>query len=74
MGLAVGHMAVKYRRVLLKLSGEALSDKGFGLDVDTIQKICGGIQKAHELGAKSQLLWAAATFWRGRASGEMERP
>ena len=42
MGLAVGHMAVKYRRVLLKLSGEALSgDKGFGLDVDTIQKICG---------------------------------
>ena len=39
-------MAVKYRRVLLKLSGEALSgDKGFGLDVDTIQKICGGIQR-----------------------------
>ena len=49
MGLAVGHMAVKYRRVLLKLSGEALSgDKGFGLDVDTIQKICGGSQKPHE--------------------------
>ena len=40
-------MAVKYKRILLKLSGEALSgDKGFGLDVDTIQQICGGIKKA----------------------------
>ena len=33
-------MSVKYKRVLLKLSGEALSgDKGFGLDMDTIQTI-----------------------------------
>ena len=74
MGLAVGHMAVKYRRVLLKLSGEALSgDKGFGLDVDTIQKICGGIQKAHELGAEIAIVVGGGNFWRGRASGEMER-
>ncbi|MEG1367242.1 MAG: UMP kinase, partial [Oscillospiraceae bacterium] len=34
-------MDIKYKRVLLKLSGEALSgDKGFGLDVDTVKHIC----------------------------------
>ena len=67
-------MAVKYHRVLLKLSGEALSgEKGFGLDVDTIQKICSGIQKAHELGAEIAIVVGGGNFWRGRASGEMER-
>lgn len=67
-------MAVKYHRVLLKLSGEALSgEKGFGLDVDTIQKICSGIQKAHELGAEIAIVVGGCNFWRGRASGEMER-
>ena len=40
-------MEAKYKRVIIKLSGEALSgDKGFGLDMDTIQTICKGIKHA----------------------------
>lgn len=67
-------MAVKYHRVLLKLSGEALSGpQGFGLDVDTIQSICGGIKKAQGLGAQIAVVVGGGNFWRGRASGEMER-
>ncbi len=67
-------MAVKYHRILLKLSGEALSGaQGFGLDVDTIQNICGGIKKAHDLGAEIAVVVGGGNFWRGRASGEMER-
>ena len=39
-------MEAKYKRVLLKISGEALSgDKGYGLDVDTMHKICINIEK-----------------------------
>ncbi|MEG0911236.1 MAG: UMP kinase [Ruthenibacterium sp.] len=64
----------KYQRVLIKLSGEALSgDKGFGLDVETIQKICAGIKQAHELGVEIAIVVGGGNFWRGRSSGEMER-
>ncbi len=67
-------MAIKYKRVLLKLSGEALSgDKGFGLDVDTVTRICQGIKQAHELGAQIAIVVGGGNFWRGRSSGEMER-
>ena len=67
-------MEVKYKRILLKLSGEALAgDKGFGLDVDTIQKICEGIKKAYELGVQIGVVVGGGNFWRGRSSGDMER-
>ncbi len=67
-------MQTKYKRILLKLSGEALAgDKGFGLDVATVQKICKGIQQAHELGAQIGIVVGGGNFWRGRSSGEMER-
>lgn len=67
-------MENKYQRILIKLSGEALSgDKGFGLDVETIQKICAGIKQAHNLGVEIAIVVGGGNFWRGRASGEMER-
>lgn len=67
-------MAVKYRRILLKLSGEALSgDKGFGLDVDTVQQICEGIKKAYEMGVEIGIVVGGGNFWRGRSCGDMER-
>ncbi|MBD5094373.1 MAG: UMP kinase [Subdoligranulum sp.] len=67
-------MSVKYKRILLKLSGEALAgDKGFGLDVETIHKICAGIRDAHALGAQIGIVVGGGNFWRGRSSGEMER-
>ena len=43
----------KYRRVLLKLSGEILAgDKGFGIDSEVIQKLVGEIQAVIELGVQ----------------------
>ena len=67
-------MAIKYKRILLKLSGEALSgDKGFGLDVETVTEICKGIKQAHDLGAEIAIVVGGGNFWRGRSSGEMER-
>ncbi|MDU1879403.1 MAG: UMP kinase, partial [Finegoldia magna] len=44
-------MSLKYKRVLLKLSGEALSgDQGHGLDDDIIENICDSIKAVHEEG------------------------
>ena len=40
-------MALKYQRILLKISGEALGgEKGTGFDEPTMDAICGGVKKA----------------------------
>ena len=67
-------MSIKYNRVLIKLSGEALAgDKGFGLDYPTVLGICKNIKDAHELGAEIAIVVGGGNFWRGRTSGDMER-
>lgn len=67
-------MALKYKRILLKLSGEALAgSKGFGLEMDAIGRICEGIKKASDLGVEIAIVVGGGNFWRGRSSGEMER-
>ena len=54
-------MALKYQRILLKISGEALGgEKGTGFDEPTMDAICGGVKKAHDLGVSASS-WAAAT-------------
>ena len=67
-------MAIRYKRILLKLSGEALAgDKGVGFDEPTLEAICRGIKQARDLGAQIGIVVGAANFWRGRTSGEMDR-
>ena len=67
-------MSIKYKRVLIKLSGEALAgDKGFGLDYPTVLDICKNIKEAHDLGAEIAIVVGGGNFWRGRTSGDMER-
>jgi len=67
-------MSVKYKRVLIKLSGEALAgEKGFGLDYPTVLEICKNIKDAHDLGAEIAIVVGGGNFWRGRTSGDMER-
>ncbi len=67
-------MSIKYNRVLIKLSGEALAgNKGFGLDYPTVLEICESIKAAHELGAEISIVVGGGNFWRGRSSGQMER-
>ena len=67
-------MSIKYKRVLIKLSGEALAgNKGFGLDYPTILEICKNIKQAADLGAEIGIVVGGGNFWRGRSSGDMER-
>lgn len=67
-------MAIKYKRILLKLSGEALAgDKGFGLDHETIENICKSIKGAVELGCEIAIVVGGGNFWRGRTSEHMDR-
>ena len=68
-------MQPKYKRILLKLSGESLAgaDK-HGINFDTVLKICEPIKKCTEKGVQSGIVVGGGNFWRGRSSGEMDRP
>ena len=67
-------MALKYKRVLLKLSGEAMAgEKHFGLDYPTVSNICKSIKECVDIGAEVAIVVGGGNFWRGRSSGEMER-
>ena len=67
-------MALKYKRVLLKLSGEALAgEKHFGLDYPTVTSICKSIKGCVDLGAEVAIVVGGGNFWRGRANGNMDR-
>lgn len=64
----------KYRRVLLKLSGEALAgDKKTGLDYGVITEICKSIKKCADIGVEIGIVVGGGNFWRGRSSGAMDR-
>ena len=63
-----------YKRVLIKLSGEALvGDKKTGLDDSTLQSICASIKKIYDLGTEIAIVVGGGNFWRGRSSGNMDR-
>ncbi|MDE6762194.1 MAG: UMP kinase [Oscillospiraceae bacterium] len=64
----------KYKRVLLKLSGEALAgEKKIGLDYSIITKICESIKKCTDIGVEIGIVVGGGNFWRGRSSGAMDR-
>lgn len=67
-------MALKYRRILLKLSGEALAGEGrFGLDPQVIASVVDQLVKVHEMGAELALVIGGGNFWRGRQGTDMDR-
>ena len=58
-------MALKYKRILLKISGEALGgEKGMGFDEPTMDAICGGVKRLTNWACRSASLWAAAILAR----------
>ncbi|MCK5758786.1 MAG: UMP kinase [Clostridiales bacterium] len=64
----------KYERILLKLSGEALSgEKGFGIDADTVIEIVKSIEVVYKLGVQIAIVVGAGNFWRGRDGQGMDR-
>ncbi|MDE6540306.1 MAG: UMP kinase [Ruminococcus sp.] len=67
-------MNPKYKRILLKVSGEALAgDKKTGLNFDIITDICKNIKKCVDAGVQVAVVVGGGNFWRGRSSGAMDR-
>ena len=67
-------MEPKYKRILLKLSGEALAgDKKIGLDYDVITSFGKSIKKCVDAGVEVGIVVGGGNFWRGRSSGAMDR-
>ena len=65
---------IKYKRVLLKLSGEALAgEKKTGVDAETVGKICDKIKEIVEMGVQVAIVVGGGNFWRGRNGHQMER-
>jgi len=66
----------KYRRVLLKLGGEALAgDRGFGIDPQRAEDVATKVQQVKDLGVEVAIVIGAGNIWRGREGIErgMER-
>ena len=63
----------KYKRVLLKLSGEALAGENkTGVDFETVNKICDQIKELTEMGIEVAIVVGGGNFWRG-AKVKMDR-
>ena len=56
----------QYKRVLIKLSGEALGDHGRLFDFEQIDRVAGVIGKLHETGTEIAIVIGAGNIWRGR--------
>lgn len=67
-------MELAYKRVLLKISGEALSgDKKTGIDAEILGNICDRIKTIVEMGVQVSIVVGGGNFWRGRYGHQMER-
>lgn len=67
-------MDCKYKRVIIKISGEALAgNNGFGLDSNVISYVVGQIKKVKDLGVEVGIIVGGGNFWRGRQAQEMDR-
>ena len=65
-----------YKRVLLKISGEALAgEAGRGLDFQVIQTVCSAVKKCTEMGVEIGIVVGGGNFWRGvkDGGGKLER-
>ncbi|NMB15001.1 MAG: UMP kinase [Gallicola sp.] len=67
-------MELAYKRVIIKLSGEALSgNKGYGLDDEVIDRICMAIREVHTMGLEIAIVVGGGNFWRGRSNENIDR-
>ncbi|MCQ2465970.1 MAG: UMP kinase [Clostridia bacterium] len=65
---------IKYKRILLKISGEALAgDKKQGIDDTVLKNITAKIKEVSDLGVEVAVVVGGGNFWRGRSSEAMDR-
>ncbi len=64
----------KYKRVILKLSGEALAgEKGFGISTSTVERVAHDIYDISKMGVQISIVVGGGNFWRGRDGVGMDR-
>ena len=74
INLIKGDDTLKYKRILLKLSGEVLSgDKGHGIDFDRTLDLANEIKECTELGFEIGIVVGGGNFWRGKSNEYMDR-
>lgn len=67
-------MKNKYKRFLLKISGEALAgSQKHGIDCEAVKKTCEMVKKCVDTGSEIAIVVGGGNFWRGRSNGEMNR-
>lgn len=67
-------MEPKYKRVLLKISGEALAGEDkTGLNDSMLEKVAQQVKELHDLGIQTAIVVGGGNFWRGRSSKSMDR-
>lgn len=67
-------MTPKYKRILLKLSGEALAEGSDGLyNYDFVDTVAAKIKKSLDMGAQIAVVCGGGNIWRGRQGGKMDR-
>ena len=65
---------MKYKRILIKLSGESLAgDKKTGIDFDKVLEICSEIKEIAAKGVEVAIVVGGGNFWRGRSNQQMDR-
>ena len=65
---------MKYKRILIKLSGESLAgDKKTGIDFDRVLEICSEIKEVTAKGVEVAIVVGGGNFWRGRSNQQMDR-
>jgi len=58
---------LKYKRILLKLSGEAMGgENGFGINVSEAEAIAGRVKDVHAMGVEVAIVIGAGNLWRGK--------
>lgn len=67
-------MEAKYKRVLLKISGEALAGEArFGINEDMLKKVALQVKEIKDMGVEVAVVVGGGNFWRGRSSKDMDR-
>ncbi|MFA5575837.1 MAG: UMP kinase [Tissierellaceae bacterium] len=67
-------MEPAFKRIVLKISGEALAGaKGNGIDIDTLNLISSQVKELHKLGIQISIVVGGGNFWRGKSSKEIDR-
>ena len=67
-------MAIKYKRVLIKISGEALAgEKGFGFDEKILETVSNSVKKIYDMGVEVSVVVGGGNIWRGRSGENMDR-